>query len=467
MNGEGGESIEALLKCRHPIVLAGMGGVARSELVAAVTEAGGFGFLGMVREPIALIRREVEALRRLGHERFGVNIIPAATEKDLLDRQIGTIIDLGVPAVMLFWEVDAGVVRRFRDAGVMVIYQVGSPEEARVAERAGAQAIIAQGVEAGGHVRGTTPLRRLLPAVRRAVAVPVLAAGGLATGADLVTARALGAAGVVLGTSLIAATESFAHAHHRQRLIAAKPGDTLLTDTFHVNWPDGAMVRVLSSSVTAGERGVPRERASEVIGEEEGRSIYLFSTDSPLRSMSGDFEAMALYAGTGVGEVTTVRPAAAIIGEIVAEAKGLLEGQAGAGEEIGRSASPVCYAGEMGGAYMGFIDDAEMATEVSNLVGLLARGLAATLESQGEEASRPPFASVDLRYARHIVTLRPFAGGVDVKSDQKTDIAPSVLPAAIVQRARALVPRLPENACRRKLLALARDFETDVEFPIV
>lgn len=465
MTHEDRENIGALLGCRYPIVLAGMGGVARSELVAAVADAGGFGFLGMVREPVALIRREVEALRRLGHGRFGVNIIPAATEKNLLDRQIGTIIDLGVPAVMLFWEIDAGVVRRFRNAGVMVIYQVGSPEEARAAEQAGAQAIIAQGVEAGGHVRGTTPLRRLLPAVRHAVDVPVLAAGGLATGVDLVTAQALGAAGVVLGTALIAATESFAHAHHRRRLIAAGPHETLLTDTFHLNWPDGAMVRVLSSAVTAGQRGAPRGSGPEVIGEEEGRPIYLFSTDSPLRSMSGDFEAMALYAGTGVGRVTAIRPAADIVAGIVAEADALLDARGAGGDAIGQSASPVCYAGEMGGAYMGFIDDAEMAAEVSDLVGLLTRGLAATLESQDEEASRPPFASADLRYARHILALRPFADGVDMRSDRKTDIVPSILPDAIVQRARALVPRLPENACRRKLLALARDFETNGVFP--
>src|SRR5690606_2527322 len=137
------------------------------------------------REPVALIRSEVEALRARGHRNFGVNLIPAATDKNLLERQVDAIIDLGVPAAMLFWAVDAPVVRRLRAAGVTVVHQVGSPEEAREAVEAGAQAIIAQGCEAGGHVRGTTPLRRLLPAVRRAVAVPVLAAGGLATGADL------------------------------------------------------------------------------------------------------------------------------------------------------------------------------------------------------------------------------------------------------------------------------------------
>jgi NAD(P)H-dependent flavin oxidoreductase YrpB (nitropropane dioxygenase family) len=95
--------IQSLLGCRHPLVLAGMGGVARSELVAAVSEAGGFGFLGMVREPPALIRREVDALRRRGIERFGVNIIPAATDRLLLDQQVDTLLELDVPVVALFW----------------------------------------------------------------------------------------------------------------------------------------------------------------------------------------------------------------------------------------------------------------------------------------------------------------------------------------------------------------------------
>src|SRR5690606_28694627 len=198
-------------------------------------------------------------------------------EKTLLAAQIDTILALEVPAVELFWEVDPAVVKRFRDAGVTVVYQVGSVAEAQAAVKAGAQAIVAQGVEAGGDGRGTTPLGQLLPAVLAAVDVPVLAAGGLARGTDLATARALGAAGIVLGTALIAAREAFAHPHHQQRLVDAGPEDTRLTDIFHINWPAGAAVRVLASAVTAGERGAAEQEERVVIGEEEGRPIYLFS----------------------------------------------------------------------------------------------------------------------------------------------------------------------------------------------
>lgn len=311
-----------LLGCTHPIVLAGMGGVARSELVAAVTVAGGFGFLGMVREPPSLIATEVERLRARGVERFGVNIIPAATEPALLEQQVKTIIGMRVPVVALFWDLDRDLVARLREAGIIVVYQVGSAPEAIAAERAGAQVIIAQGREAGGHVRGDTPLKALLPFVTAAVSVPVLAAGGLATGADMVAVSALGAAGIVLGTALLAAEESYAHLYHKQRLIEAGPDDTLLTDIFHINWPDGARVRVLSTAAASGALGTGGgDRV--IIGADDGRPIYLFSTDSPLRSTSGDLGAMALYAGTGVGAVTAIRPAAAIIEDIAGEAKRL------------------------------------------------------------------------------------------------------------------------------------------------
>jgi nitronate monooxygenase len=188
-----------------------MGGPARAELVAAVSRAGGFGFLGMVRESPALIEREVLALRSAGIEQFGVNIIPAATPPGLLDQQVAAIIRLRVPIVALFWDLDISLVRRLREAGILVVYQVGSVNEAVAVQHAGADIVIAQGREAGGHVRGTMRLRELLPAVVDAVKVPVLAAGGLGTGGDLLTAMALGADGIVLGTAFLAAKESFAH----------------------------------------------------------------------------------------------------------------------------------------------------------------------------------------------------------------------------------------------------------------
>lgn len=438
----------ALLGCRHPIVLAGMGGPARSALVAAVTGAGGFGFLGMVREPPRLIESEVARLRAQGIARFGVNIIPHATDPDLLARQLDTIIDLRVPVVGLFWDIDAAAMARLRAAGIILVYQVGSPEEARAAVAAGAQAIIAQGCEAGGHVRGTTPLRHLLPAVAQAVDVPVLAAGGLARGSDLVVARALGADGVVMGTAFLAATESFAHAHHKRRLVVAEADETVLTEAFHINWPPGARVRVLTNGVTAGRHGDPWGAERVVIGEEDGRPIYLFGTDSPLQSMTGDMEAMALYAGTGVGAVTAIRDAGAIVATILDEAADAeRQGQGGPIVLATETSSPVCYAGDMSARYAGALEPDEVEAEMRDVIA----GLRGLIVAEGGPGPRPPFGPGAVEWARWIALL-----GGGARGPVPDDPAPG---ETLRRRLRLMLPRLPETVLRARLMRLADRLE--------
>lgn len=443
-----------LLGCDLPILLAGMGGVARSELVAAVTAAGGFGFLGMVREPTALIEREVEALRALGYGNFGVNIIPAATDSALLQRQVETLIELHVPVVALFWDIDTSVVARFRDAGIAVVYQVGSVDEAIAAERAGADMLIAQGVEAGGHVRGTRPLHELLPATVAAVSIPVLASGGLATGGDLLTSLALGAEGIVLGTALMATEEAFAHDDHKRRLLAAHASDTVLTDTFHINWPPGAPVRVLKSEVTAGQRGGSHADQRIVIGEEDGRPIFLFSTDSPLRSMTGDFGAMALYAGTGVGRIRDIVPAGARMRTIMADAEQFL-----AATEVTEApsfASAVCYAGEMSGDYMGTLDGDEVTSALGEIEGELLHVLGGVLgESKAARLDTPAFASDGYELGAWTLTLRDIAGPRERgrTNPQAGD------PASLIRKLGDMAPRLPDGRPRDTLIALRQVLE--------
>lgn len=331
----------ALLGCRLPLVAAGMGGVARAELVSAVGEAGGFGFLGMVREPVSLIRSEVAAVRELGSRPFGVNLIPAATDPVLLRQQIDCCIELRVSVVGLFWDVFPDVIARLRDAGILVVHQVGSVADADSAQEAGAGALIVQGIEAGGHVRGLRPLSELLAQVLAVAQVPVAAAGGIADGVDVARVLSLGAQAAVLGTALAATRESFAHDYHKRRLVEARSSDdTLLTEIFHINWPPRCLVRVLANSATRGERGAAFGQTRTTIGDEEGRPIYLFSTDSPLRSMTGDFEAMALYAGAGVGRVDAVVPAGERIARIASEAAVQLRLARGDATR----ASSVCYA---------------------------------------------------------------------------------------------------------------------------
>jgi nitronate monooxygenase len=308
-----------------------MGGPARSELAAAVSEAGGFGLLGMVRESPALIAREIAEVKRRTTKPFGVNLIPFCTNAALLADELAACFDAQVPAMCFFWDVYPAVVEQAKKAGCLVLHQVGSREDAILAESAGADVVIVQGVEAGGHVRGHLPLSVLLPQVVGQVKVPVVASGGIATGRDLAAALALGAQGVQCGTVFLASPESFAHDYHKQRLIAAQAGDTVHTDLFAINWPPNSPVRVLKNSVTAAAGDKlwgyhPDELPREVIGEEEGRPVHKFDTNSPLRNMTGDFEKFALYAGEGVAQIKAIAPAATIIDVMMADAVTAIRG---------------------------------------------------------------------------------------------------------------------------------------------
>ena len=318
-----------LLGCDVPVLLAGMGGVAHWELAAAVANAGGYGMLGMVREPVSLIESEVTALRAATDRPFAVNLIPSATEPALLEAQIACCLDLAVPAFTFFWDVVPEVVARVKRAGALVLHQVGTPDAARQAESAGADVIIAQGVGAGGHVHGRHPTWDLTAEILAQTSLPVVASGGLGTGRDLAEALAMGASGIQCGTAFLATTESFAHPYHKDRVVTARAGDTVLTDVFVLNWPKGAAVRVLQNSVTRGLNGVylgydPDRLPREPIAWDNGQPLLRFSTDSPMRGTTGDLEAMALYAGEGVGSIRSVVPAAQRLAEIVQGARAAL-----------------------------------------------------------------------------------------------------------------------------------------------
>ncbi len=314
-----------LLGCRYPILQAGMGGVARAELVSAVSNAGGYGFLGMVREPPELISREIDAVRHRTDGPFGVNLIPAATAPSLLEEELQVCFEKHVHSICFFWDVDEEAVARAKRAGCLVLYQVGSIKDAVAAESAGSDIIIAQGFEAGGHVRGVVSSLVLLPQVVGAVSIPVVASGGFASGDALVAALALGAQGIHCGTVFLATEESFAHEHHKRGVIAANSEDTVYTDVFAINWPPASPVRAIRNSVTRelgnnllGYR--PDDLPREVIAEEEGRPIYRFSTDSPLRTTTGDLEALPGFAGQVTGLITTIPSAADLVSAMVQSA---------------------------------------------------------------------------------------------------------------------------------------------------
>ena len=313
----------SLLGCELPIMLAGMGGVARHELAAAVSRAGGFGVLGMVREPVELIRAEINALRELTDKRFAVNLIPAATDSVLLKSQVTTCLKLHVPAMVLFWDVDAALIRHLKEEGVQVIHQVGSQQDAEDALAAGVDVLIAQGHEAGGHVRGTTSTFALVSQLANQSPVPVVASGGIGNGRALAAALTLGAQGASLGTALLATDEANAHNYHKQRIVAAHADQTIYTTRFGRNWHEPAPVRVLHNDVLAGRYN--DADPDTIIGHQDGQPVYLFSTDSPLKDATGEYQDMALYCGQSCGQIHRQCSAGERIASIIAEANACLD----------------------------------------------------------------------------------------------------------------------------------------------
>lgn len=311
-----------LLGCEVPVLLAGMGGVARHEVAVAVSEAGGFGCLGMVREPPQRIRQEVLGYRRLCHRPFAVNLIPAATDAALLREQLRICHRLAVPAIALFWDVDVALVRHLKAEGLLVLHQIGCERDAELALEAGADVLIAQGMEAGGHVRSRTTTLALVPEIVRMSPAPVVASGGIGSGAALVAALALGAQGVSCGSAFLATREANAHLRHKERLLQARASDTVLTEKFFRNWPMPAPVRVLENAVTRGEfDDLHAARATPVIGRQDEGPVFLFSTDSPLRDATGDIDDMAIYAGQSCGQINDLCSAAERLRRMISDAE--------------------------------------------------------------------------------------------------------------------------------------------------
>ncbi|MCI4348331.1 MAG: nitronate monooxygenase, partial [Thermoplasmata archaeon] len=218
------------------------------------------------------------------------------------------------------------LVKAAHTGGALVSWQVGSSEEAIAAERSGCDFIVAQGTEAGGHVRGKIGLLALLSEVVPSVKIPVVAAGGIGTGRAMAAALAAGAGAVRVGTRFVAAVESEAHPRYVEKLIAAKARDTVLTEAFSTNWPN-APHRTLRASVEA-----MQQSTKEVVGErvyqwEPDKRVPVRRGDSfvPMASTTGDLDAMPFWAGESVDSVKKIQSAADIVQELSDEAEELLE----------------------------------------------------------------------------------------------------------------------------------------------
>jgi NAD(P)H-dependent flavin oxidoreductase YrpB (nitropropane dioxygenase family) len=297
----------SLVGCELPIQLAPMSRTVTAPLAAAVSNAGGLGMLAMGRSPQQVVRRQIDEVESLTDRPVGAGFIVLFLDEGVLE-----VVVERLPVVEFFWGwPDPALVR----PGVLTGWQVGTVDEARAAVDVGCHYVIAQGLEAGGHVRGTIPLAEFLPAVRAVVDVPVVASGGIGTAADVTRVFDAGADAVRIGTRFIATAESDAHDFYVDRLVESRAEDTVVTGRFDVGWPD-APVRVLASALAAAEAAPDGTVATVTAGDGSITEIPRFATPSPTRGTSGNLAAMALYAGTSVDAVTHRSTVADVVAEL-------------------------------------------------------------------------------------------------------------------------------------------------------
>jgi nitronate monooxygenase len=317
-------ALTSRLGIRHPVIQAGMGGAACADLVAAVSNAGGLGTLGMIRRPPAFIRDQIRRTRALTPLPFGVNLVPPVAPPEGLDAQLDVCLAERVPVMSFFWCDPTPYIKRCHDAGMLVMLQVGSADEARGAVDAGVDMIIAQGFEAGGHVRGQVALLPLVEAVVDAVSpVPVIASGGIVDGRGLAAVLALGAAGAWIGTRFVASEESEAHPDYKKRIVGAHETDTVHTDLFSIGWAN-APHRVLRNLLTEGGPAPSGPVARLKVGELT-LELPAFATPGPTIHTEGQTDLMANYAGQGVAGIREVLPAREIVERIVTEAETIMK----------------------------------------------------------------------------------------------------------------------------------------------
>jgi NAD(P)H-dependent flavin oxidoreductase YrpB (nitropropane dioxygenase family) len=319
-----------LLGIEHPIIAAPMGpDLTGPEFVAAVSNAGGLGILQAQLCPPPAFRQEIRRVRELTDKPFGVNLILHFPVED----HVAVCLEERVPILSLFWGDPTPYVDRAHAAGVKVFCQVGSVADARRAAGAGVDVVIAQGVEAGGHVAGEVSTLALVPRVVDALAPrPVAAAGGVADARGVVAVLALGAQAAVLGTRFLASAESRAHPRYKEKLLEANEEDTVRTTLFGYDWPNAphrtlrtAFVQQWLGREARGQESRPDEPevGRTVIG---GRPVPMlrFMGLPPNGEASGDIEAMSLLASQGVGLVRDIKPAGQIIRELAEEARQII-----------------------------------------------------------------------------------------------------------------------------------------------
>ena len=301
--------ITELLGIEYPIIQGGMAWVAEHNLAAAVSEAGGLGLIGAANAPAEVVREEIRKARELTKKPFGVNIMLMSPHADEIAK---VVVEEGVKIVTTGAGNPGKYMKMWKDAGIKVIPVVASVALARMMEKAGADAVVAEGTESGGHIGEATTMT-LVPQVVDAVSIPVIAAGGIADGRGIAAAFMLGAEAVQMGTRFVVAKESIVHDNYKQRVIKAKDIDSAVTGRSH-----GHPVRCLRNQMT---REYTRLEA-------EGKSFeeLEYLTLGALRKavMEGDVTNGTVMAGQIAGMVTKEQTCKEMIEEMMEQATKLL-----------------------------------------------------------------------------------------------------------------------------------------------
>ena len=301
-----------LLGMQHPIMLAGMGGVSYAELAAAVSNAGGYGVLGMAGRSPEFIRDEMRKVKSLTDRPFGVDLLAASPES--LTASVDVIIDEGASLFVAGLGVPMPIMEKLKKAGLKVMVVCGAVKHAVKAEQAGCDAVICQGGEGGGHTGlvGTMPL--VAQAVER-VKIPVVAAGGLYDGRGLAAALALGAVGVWMGTRFIASAEAHAGQMYRDVIVEATDEDTVRTRSY-----SGKPMRVKKNAWVEDWESRPGDIQPFPI--QAGISHSAGAMGGIGGQIEGlDIDKSCFAMGQSAGGVRDVLPAGEIVARIVREAE--------------------------------------------------------------------------------------------------------------------------------------------------
>jgi len=307
-----------LMGIDHPVALAGMSGSTSPELVAAVSNAGGLGIYGASSDAPDVLARNVAAVREKTERPFGLNVLLAFMDEE----EIRAAVDAQPAVLSTAWPRDnqdlAAIFGMAHERGIKVLHMVPTANDAIKAAQAGADVIIAQGTDAGGHI-GLIGTVVIVPQVVRAVApVPVLAAGGISDGHGLAAMLALGAEGVLVGTRFLATTESPAHDSLKQAIVTSDGTDTIVTDIGDIlmggEWP-GALARVSRNRLIERWQG----RANEVRRRREELLADMFEARK-----QGNVQESILYWGQGAGLISEIVPAAKVIADMVTEAETII-----------------------------------------------------------------------------------------------------------------------------------------------